>query len=377
MSLDPVSIPVAPPVINYPEIVKEKVTKTTLQICQQVILNLLFSQQLTAAEFSDRFVKPMQEELSALDQRINAFFKKVVRAVDIELNKLEGNKKENERGLADGFDMLAKETQDPDIRKKYVESTALPFVKSLAADLDEVKSDLVDQIIDRPSWEAKRSQATLDLVIKGVALAIFTAASVTATILGTVSGFVPVLVVGGFALGNLIMGVIGALGTYLVKRGVQEGSLFGRFKQFFDLHPYSRPETAKKVCDSLKTEPLRDLLLEYDVRNLYRYGFINQEAYEQMHTLVHEVNEVDKDNRAWQLDHLKEVNKYKKNPEDPEAAVVKERKAHSEAVEAVLEKKWKAILDSYVLPLLPEKEIEQVISQASVRQSPIGKTVTP
>jgi hypothetical protein len=348
------------PILNYQETIKEKASKTTIIIAEDLFKMLIHHR--TPSETATLFetVTHRQKEIRELDKRTNKFFRMMVPAVEIEINKLKQG--DSTKKLATGFQLLTAGTRDPLIERKLIEAAALPRVKELTIELDKINGTLVDQIIlERPSWEAKRSLCLRDIIIKGVALAVLTAMAVSATIISTLTGALPFLVVKGFALGNLLLGLSGGISTFLINRSLKEGSLFGRCKQFFDIHFYFKPEVAQVVCDQIKSDTFRELTDKYDVRNLHRYGFINREARDNMRELIREMHKIDAANQEWYLEHAKEISLYKQNPEDPAAAVVAERRKVSDAAEADFEQKWQLLLKEAILPVLPEDEIKTAV----------------
>jgi hypothetical protein len=197
-------------------------------------------------------------------------------------------------------------------------------------------------------WSLQRSVCKRDLIIKAIVIGIFVALGAAASVCALMG------VAAGIPLGNIGLGLFGAIVTLSLHTGVEKGQLFGRGKAFFDLRFYHQPKVAARVCDDLKTESF-EKIARYSPDNLCRYGFITPPAAEKMKHLSKMVDFLDKSDQDWNWDHIRELRLYQKDPEAHPSEKVKERQEVMKLKDEVIELKWQQIRNLLILPNLPEK----------------------
>lgn len=116
-----------------------QITQATIDSVKAVLTILVQSQQLDAHEFVAKQIAPVEHEMRSVDLRTHCFMLNMVVVISEELDKL--------GGMNEGFKKLAEETHDRKIRDKFIQSVALPRVKSLIGSLDRINPQIVDKLI--------------------------------------------------------------------------------------------------------------------------------------------------------------------------------------------------------------------------------------
>lgn len=142
------NVPVTQTGVPLTELQKQvslKLAQTTIDIVKETLETLVSCTKMSPSDFVRTEIAPRQAPLSMLDERTSRFFKKMMGAVNEEIDK--------RAGLPQGFAMLAMSLGDSEIRKKMLEGIALPHVKRLMIDLDGMKTSIIDNIIknDEPT----------------------------------------------------------------------------------------------------------------------------------------------------------------------------------------------------------------------------------
>lgn len=95
---------------------------------------------MTPQMYVETQITPKLAPLSDIDERTNKFFQKLMEPINLSLNAIPS--------VSNGFAMLASFTNDPEIRDKVVKGVAFPFIKELMIDLDNIKTSIVDDMIN-------------------------------------------------------------------------------------------------------------------------------------------------------------------------------------------------------------------------------------
>lgn len=132
-------VQVQQPLTDIQQTVNTRLTETTVKVVKEVIQTIVNSSSMSAQTFVETQITPRQAPLSEIDERTGMFFQKMMGAINEEINKVPS--------LSQSFMIFAMFTGDQQIRKKLVEGIALPHIKNLIINLDEIKTSIVDDII--------------------------------------------------------------------------------------------------------------------------------------------------------------------------------------------------------------------------------------
>ncbi len=115
-----------------------KAQHTVLAVITDLITVLTHSSSMKWPDFKATHIDPKQQQLSALDQRTNDFFRKMMNAIYPAVDAIPT--------LKNSFQIFGMASQDPDIGTKLVEGIALPHVKAMMAELDAIQASIVDDV---------------------------------------------------------------------------------------------------------------------------------------------------------------------------------------------------------------------------------------
>jgi hypothetical protein len=138
-SLAETTLDVRMPLIELQQTVATKLSQTAIGVVRDVILIIMNSRNLSPEDFVKAQVTPGQAPLAEIDERTGKFFRKMMGAINEELDKVPT--------LSESFVQLASHVKDSHIRQKLVEGIALPRIKELITDLDSIKTSIIDDII--------------------------------------------------------------------------------------------------------------------------------------------------------------------------------------------------------------------------------------
>lgn len=126
--------------MNSCQMIFETQAKNTVTaVVTEVLKTLIESDKMKWPEFVATHINPKLFALTELDERTTQFF----RIMMVFINQV----LDNIPTLAASFQTFGDIARDPEIRNKLVEGIALPHVKTLIANLDLIKSSIVDNVI--------------------------------------------------------------------------------------------------------------------------------------------------------------------------------------------------------------------------------------
>lgn len=133
------------PLTEFQQSIADKLSATVLAIAREIFQTVLDSVAITPPQgFIDIHVTPKQAALSGLDERTTKFFNKIMDAVYEEIVKLP--LLQGRIPFTTALSMLSIISNDQNITKKLAEGIALPHVKTLLTELDNIKPSIVDEL---------------------------------------------------------------------------------------------------------------------------------------------------------------------------------------------------------------------------------------
>lgn len=120
--------------VQYTELQKlvhDKLVTAVDEVAIKVLTLLISTKNMDVNTFVDKYVTSKQEELSHLDDRTNKFFKKMMVAINDKIDSLPE--------IPASLILFQIAVGDQELREKFLKATALPTVKKLIEEFDEIK----------------------------------------------------------------------------------------------------------------------------------------------------------------------------------------------------------------------------------------------
>lgn len=133
-----------------------KMSQTVIDIAKRALGICMTSLQMTKEEFVATHIDPVQEEIKKLNERANAFFKKMLLAVEQQMQplyktiestllKLKVEEMAAE-SLKEKIVVMPQEVDNIPMIQKFMEAVALPCVKNLLEEFDTMNPSIVNDI---------------------------------------------------------------------------------------------------------------------------------------------------------------------------------------------------------------------------------------
>lgn len=118
----------------------EKAQQTVNRVVIELLKTIAESSSMKWPMFVATFITPKQQALSEIDDRTCKFFIKMMDAINPSVEAVPL--------LMMSFQTFGAIAQDAQIGKKLVEGIALPHVKTLIAELDQISPSIVEDVIN-------------------------------------------------------------------------------------------------------------------------------------------------------------------------------------------------------------------------------------
>ena len=123
---------------HFQENIHEKISNTKKKVVKEILTTIIGSGHLSPDAFINLHITAKQAVLPVMNERNKKIAQNIMVAINEDLSRIPT--------LFQSFETLADFTNDPDVRKKFVEGVACSHVLALLAYLDNTRRSLIQSM---------------------------------------------------------------------------------------------------------------------------------------------------------------------------------------------------------------------------------------